>query len=161
MNSKNEETALAQAESPAQNKDPTNSDNPTPSYDPPQAETEDPTLEDPIKAGDPAQAENPQSEDPTLTEPAEPVSIWKIKGIKVFATNSDFLISIYFQPNAVDLRYFKLWTLLDKKIKVWNIKGLHHQVEKNIGIRKSELVTKTQFLCKDMEIWNFEFMAKT
>ena len=28
--------------------------------------------------------------------------------VKEFATYSDFLIPIYLQPNAVDLRYFKL-----------------------------------------------------
>ena len=34
----------------------------------------------------------------------------------VFVTNYDFLISISLQPNAVDLRYFKLWILLDERI---------------------------------------------
>ena len=33
-----------------------------------------------------------------------------------FVTNHDFLISISLQPNAVDLRYFKLWILLDERI---------------------------------------------
>ena len=32
----------------------------------------------------------------------------------VFATNSDFQISISLQPNVVDLTYFKLWSLSDK-----------------------------------------------
>ena len=41
--------------------------------------------------------------------------------------NYDFLVSISVQPNVVDFRYFKLWMLLDKIIKVWNIKGLHYQ----------------------------------
>ena len=50
------------------------------------------------------------------------------------------------EPNTVDLRYFKLCIMLDERILVWNIKGVHHQVEKNIVIRKSEFVTKTQFL---------------
>ena len=49
----------------------------------------------------------------------------------VFATNSDFLIPIYLQPNVVDLRYFKLWIMLDVMI---------------IGIRKFGFVAKTQFL---------------
>ena len=48
----------------------------------------------------------------------------------VFATNSDFLISISLQPNAVDLRYFKLLILINKITKVWNIKGFHHKVAK-------------------------------
>ena len=34
----------------------------------------------------------------------------------VFVTNSDFLIPISLQPNVVDLRYFKLWILLDQII---------------------------------------------
>ena len=49
----------------------------------------------------------------------------------VFATNSDFLITISLEPNVVDLRYFKLWILLDQIIWVWNIiKGLQHRVLK-------------------------------
>ena len=35
----------------------------------------------------------------------------------VFVTNSDFLIPS-FQPNIIDLRYFKLWILLEQ-INVW------------------------------------------
>ena len=46
----------------------------------------------------------------------------------VFATNSDFLITITLEPNVADLRYFKLWILLDQIIWVWNIKGLQHRV---------------------------------
>ena len=34
----------------------------------------------------------------------------------VFATNFDFLIPISLQPNDIDLRYFKLWFLLDQII---------------------------------------------
>ena len=48
----------------------------------------------------------------------------------LFVTNYYFLISISLQSNAVDLRYYILWFLLDERIKVWNIKGLHHEVEK-------------------------------
>ena len=48
----------------------------------------------------------------------------------VFATNSDFLFIISLEPNVVDLRYFKLWILLDRIIWAWNIKGLQHQVLK-------------------------------
>jgi len=38
-------------------------------------------------------------------------SVWCIRSWErnwVFATNSDFLITIYLEPNVVDLRYFKL-----------------------------------------------------
>ena len=48
----------------------------------------------------------------------------------VFATNSDFLFTISLEPNVADLRYFKLWILLDQVIWVWNIKGLQHRVLK-------------------------------
>ena len=48
----------------------------------------------------------------------------------VFDTNSDFLITISLEPNLADLRYFKLWILLDQIIWVWNIKGLQHRVLK-------------------------------
>ena len=48
----------------------------------------------------------------------------------VFATNSDFLITISLEPNVEDPRYFKLWTLLDQIFWAWNIKGLQHQVPK-------------------------------
>ena len=53
---------------------------------------------------------------------------WSITA--VIATNSDFLITISLEPNVADLRYFKLWILLDQIIWVWNIKGLQHQVLK-------------------------------
>ena len=35
---------------------------------------------------------------------------------------------------VLDLGYFKLWILLDKIIKGWNIKGLYQQVAKIIGV---------------------------
>ena len=42
-------------------------------------------------------------------------SLWSdIQRNWVFVTNSDFLIPISLQPNVVDLRYFKLWILLDQ-----------------------------------------------
>jgi len=64
----------------------------------------------------------------------------------VFATTSDFLIPKYFQPNIVDLRYFKLWIMLDQIIQVWNIKGLNLPVAVVKGIRKFGFVAKTHFL---------------
>ncbi len=53
----------------------------------------------------------------------------------VFATNSDFLITISLKPNVVDLRYFKLWILLNQIIRVWNIKGLQQRVLKILGFK--------------------------
>ena len=37
------------------------------------------------------------------------------------------------EPNVVDLRYFKLWILLNQIIRVWNIKGLQQRVLKIFG----------------------------
>ena len=57
----------------------------------------------------------------------------------VFATKSDFLIPIPLQRNVVNLRYFKLWIMLDTIIFVWNIKGLHHLVAKIYGLESLSL----------------------
>ena len=46
----------------------------------------------------------------------------------VFATNFDFIFTISLKPYVADLRYFKLWILLDQIIWVRNIKGLQHPV---------------------------------
>ena len=54
----------------------------------------------------------------------------------VFATSTDFLILIYLQLNVVDLRYFKLWILLDQIILNLGYK--------DIGIIKFEFVAKTK-----------------
>ena len=63
---------------------------------------------------------------------------WKVRKKRnwVFATNSNFPIVITLQPNVVDLRYFKLWILLDQIIQVWNIKGLQYLVA---GILRLEI----------------------
>ena len=53
----------------------------------------------------------------------------------VFATNSDFLITISLEPNVTDLRYFKLWIMLNQIIRVWNIKGLQHRALKILGFK--------------------------
>ena len=53
----------------------------------------------------------------------------------VFATNSDFLITISLEPNVTDLRYFKLWILWNQIIRVWNIKGLQHRFLKILGLK--------------------------
>ena len=59
----------------------------------------------------------------------------------VFATNSDFLIAISLQPNFVNLRYFKLWIMLDQ-----------------IGLKYHRFTSSG---CKDIGIRKFEFVAKT
>ena len=43
--------------------------------------------------------------------------LWRILMKWVFATNSNVLIPISLQPDVVDLWYFILWILLDKKSK--------------------------------------------
>ena len=35
----------------------------------------------------------------------------------MFVTNSDSLITVSLKPNVADLRYFKLWIVLDQKYK--------------------------------------------
>ena len=65
----------------------------------------------------------------------------------VFATYSDFLIPITWQPILLNLSYFKLLILLDQIVLVWNIKGLHHQVAKLWGLENLSLLQKNQFLC--------------
>ena len=60
----------------------------------------------------------------------------------IFATNSDFLITISLKPNVVDLRYFKLWIFLNQIIRVWNIKGLQQRVLKILGFKYLILLQK-------------------
>ena len=50
----------------------------------------------------------------------------KIKLLVKELSHSVFLILISLQPNAIEIRYFKLCSMLDQSITVWNIKGLHH-----------------------------------
>jgi len=57
----------------------------------------------------------------------------------VFVTNSDFLIVITLQLNVVDLTYFKLWIQLDQTISVYDIKGLHRQSAKSLGLENVSL----------------------
>ena len=52
------------------------------------------------------------------------------KELIVFVTNSIYLIPIALQPNAVNLRYFKLLIMLDQINQVWNMRGLHIPVAK-------------------------------
>ena len=46
------------------------------------------------------------------------------------------------EPNVVDLRYFKLWFLLNQILHVWNIKGLHHLVAEILGLEHWSLWQK-------------------
>jgi len=46
------------------------------------------------------------------------------------------------EPNVADLRYFKLWILLDQIIWVWNIKGLRHWVPKILGLENQSLLQR-------------------
>ena len=48
----------------------------------------------------------------------------------VFTKNSNFLIPISLQPDAVNRWYFKLRLFDLTEFKVWNIKGLRHWVAK-------------------------------
>ena len=57
----------------------------------------------------------------------------------VLASNSDFLIPLSLKPNVGDFKHFKLWILLYPIIKVWNIKGWHHQVAKIKGFENLSL----------------------
>ena len=63
-------------------------------------------------------------------------------GTQVFAKNSDFLIPIYLQSYALDLRFFNITM---NSIRFNNLNLIYHwftiSVCKDIGIRKFELVT--------------------
>ena len=64
----------------------------------------------------------------------------------VFVTNSNFLIPIFVQPDDVNLWYFKVRLfdqLFDSKFELSKIYDIEF---KDIGIRKSEFVGKTQIL---------------
>ena len=63
----------------------------------------------------------------------------------VFASNSDFLIPISLQLDVVELYYIVLWILLDQIVKVWNCKGLHHQIAK--------VYTTKLHRFKDLSLW--------
>ena len=70
----------------------------------------------------------------------------------VFATNSDFIITISLEPNVVDLRYFKLWILLTTLIWVWNITSLHHRVLKILGFKYLILFQRLNSFVKSFAI---------
>ena len=84
----------------------------------------------------------------------------------VFATKKNFLIPVFFQPDGVNLRYFKLSLFDLTQCIVWNLKDLRHISGCiNIGVIKSEFVAKTQFFfvtrlskkinCKKIKCWLF------
>ena len=63
----------------------------------------------------------------------------------MFATNSDFLNPIYLQPNVVDLRYLKVWILLDQimLVEISKVCTIWFQRYRD---NTSEFVAKTQFV---------------
>ena len=61
--------------------------------------------------------------------------------------NSDFLITISLEPNVVDLRYFKLYILLDQIIKIWLCTWLSRYRD-----RQFEFVTKAQILWESLTL---------
>jgi len=72
----------------------------------------------------------------------------------VFATKSDFMITISLETNFIDLRYFKLWILLNQIIRVWNIKGLQLRVLKILMFKYLILFQRlNSFVC----IWALSY----
>ena len=68
-----------------------------------------------------------------------------------------FLTILSLQPDVKCLWYIKLDSLLDQIVKIWNIKGLHHQVVKLLGLDHFSLWEKLNFLA---EFW-FLFICKS
>ena len=66
------------------------------------------------------------------------------------------LITISLEPNFEDLRYFKLWILLNQIIRVWNIKGLQHRVLKILGFKYLILLQRLN----SFRIRKFKFVAR-
>ena len=61
-----------------------------------------------------------------------------------FATNSNIINPISFQPDGVNFLYLKFTLFI-----VWNLKGLQHCIAKlDIAIRRSQSVANIHFLCK-------------
>ena len=61
--------------------------------------------------------------------------------------SQNFRIPISLHFNVGDLRYFKLWIILDKKNDSLKYQRLTPSGCKDIAIWKSEVVAKTQFFC--------------
>ena len=70
-------------------------------------------------------------------------SKWKYK--KVYKGNESLPQTISLEPNVADLRYFKLWILLDQIIWVWNIKDLQHRVLKILKFKYLILFQRLNF----------------
>ena len=61
---------------------------------------------------------------------------------RIFATNSNFRISISLQPDGLNLLYFNLKLFDPREFIVLNISKVYDTGRKDIGIRKSEVVAK-------------------
>jgi len=70
-----------------------------------------------------------------------------IKGNWFFVKNLNFLMLKSLQHDGVNLLYFKIRSVEPTEFIVWNIYG-HTMGSKDIGIRKSVYVAKTQFSCR-------------
>ena len=72
----------------------------------------------------------------------------------VFVTKSSLLIALSLQPYAVDLRYFKLWILLDKKKMKFETYNLIHQWSiihaSNSRCKETFYLTQKKWLLKGM-----------
>ena len=64
----------------------------------------------------------------------------------VFANNSKYLITIYLQPNGVKLYHLKLFFLFNIIPSLKFLWSMPMGCSKDIGIKKSEFVVKTQFV---------------
>ena len=58
------------------------------------------------------------------------------------------------EPNVVDLRYFKLWILLNQIIRIWNIKGLQQRVLKILGFKYLILLQRLNSFAGKIDIFH-------
>ena len=74
------------------------------------------------------------------------------------ATNPNLQVHISLQPRGVNLWCFTTWIIWLSKIESWKYSNIYlrHMGCKNIGIRKSGFVAKTQFLKSAWEIFLFD-----
>ena len=77
---------------------------------------------------------------------------------RVFATNSDFLITISLDPNVADLRYFKLYLCNLQCRKSYLFQTRHSVRSNNLSLNYQRFTTSG---CLDKEIGTLEFVAKT
>ena len=67
---------------------------------------------------------------------------WKLQNRRILVVlifAREFERNWSLEPNVTDLRYFKLWILLDQIIWVWNFKGLQHRVLKILWFKHLSL----------------------